>query len=153
MLLPRYRLAPEHPWPAMLDDALTATEAIAATGPYVVGGVSAGGHLALAVALRRPPNLCGVALLSPNTDRSGLSRTREPLSSVDPMNDAGADAELTALAFGDRDPADPEVSPLLADVAGLAPLHIEVGSLEVLLDDSLLLARSAAIQGLPLTSW
>ncbi len=77
---PRYRLAPEHVWPSQLDDALLAAHAVQDAGcRLILGGISAGGHLALNAALHlaragRPAD--GLALLSPNTDRTGKSQTR-----------------------------------------------------------------------------
>ncbi|WP_150296835.1 alpha/beta hydrolase [Salipiger aestuarii] len=142
VVLPEYRLAPEHVWPAMLDDALAVRDALG-PGPVVVGGDSAGGHLALAIARRRA--CAGVALISPNTDRTGRSATRGRTG--DAMNDDATDAWLAAIAMPDMPPDDPDLSPLLADLAGLAPLHIELAGAEMLLDDGLLLARCAALQG------
>jgi len=147
VVLPRYRLAPEDPWPAMLDDALAAIDAL--PGPVVIGGDSAGGQLALCAARRR--TVAGVALLSPNTDRTGASTTRKTLSARDLMNADAGDAALARQAFGDRPADDPDVSPLTADLSGLTALHIEVGTEEVLLDDSLLLARAAVLAGVPTT--
>ncbi|WMS44780.1 alpha/beta hydrolase fold domain-containing protein [Acuticoccus sp. MNP-M23] len=145
VVLPRYRLAPEHPWPAMLDDALAAIDAV--PGPVMIGGDSAGGQLALCAARRR--TVRGVAVLSPNTDRTGASRTRKPLSARDLMNDDAGDAALAREAFGDRPGDDPDVSPWRSDLSGIAALHIEVGTEEVLLGDSLLLAEAAVLAGVP----
>lgn len=149
VVLPRYRLAPEHRWPAMLEDAADAVDAARANGPVVIGGISAGGHLALAVARRNPSAVAGIALISPNTDRTWRSDTRKALSSVDAMNDDASDSSLAAMALGTADRTDPEVSPALAELTGLPPLHVEVGSCEVLLGDSLELVRRTAIDGVP----
>lgn len=140
VLLPRYRLAPEAPWPAMLEDARAF---VAASGPVVLGGDSAGGHLALAVARRT--QVAGLALASPNTDRTGQSGTRG--RDGDLMNDDATDAELARMAMPGMAPDDPDVSPLVADLSGLPPLHLEAAGAEILLDDSLLLARAAALAG------
>ena len=148
VLLPRYPLAPEHRWPAPLDAAL----ALAAQFPgAALVGDSAGGHLALVAALARaragtpPPAL---ALCSPNTDRSGRNRTRAAMSPLDPMVDDADDRRLGAMVFGDGfDPADPEISPLLADLSLLPPTHVEVGDPEVLRDDAVLLHEAAGRQG------
>ena len=147
--LPAYRLAPEHPWPAQLDDALAA---IPEGDQVILAGDSAGGHLALVAALHlartgRPPR--GLLLFSPNTDRSGRSETRAAMDADDPMVDDAGDRALAAMCFGDRPPTDPDVSPLLADLSGLPPTWIEVGTPEVLLDDSCLLharARDAGVE-------
>ncbi len=145
VVLPRYRLAPEHPWPAMLEDALAAIDAL--DGDVVIGGDSAGGQLALCAARRR--SVAGVAVLSPNTDRTGASRTRKALSARDLMNDDEGDAALGRMAFGDLPADDPDVSPWTADLSAINALRIEVGTEEVLLDDSLLLARAAVLAGVP----
>ncbi|WP_299814802.1 alpha/beta hydrolase [uncultured Jannaschia sp.] len=141
--LPAYRLAPEHPWPAQLDDALAA---IPEDGKVVLAGDSAGGHLALVTALHlaragRPP--LGLLLFSPNTDRSGRSVTRTAMEAGDPMVGDAGDRALAEMCFGARPLTDPDVSPLLADLSGLSPTWIEVGTPEVLLDDSRLLHARA----------
>ena len=143
VVLPRYRLAPEHPWPAMLEDALAALDAV--TGPVALGGESAGGHLALNAALARPGRAAALVLFSPNTDRTGLSATRG--STRDAMNDDEGDRALGRMAMGGVADDDPAASPLLADLSALPPLHLSVASDEVLLDDTLLLARRAALAG------
>ncbi len=145
VIVPEYRLAPEHPWPAQRDDALAVIDAW--DGPLALVGDSAGGHLALVAALARPGRIAALALLSPNTDRTGKSTTRRPNSARDAMNADADDARLARMAMGGRDPADPEVSPLGADLSRLPPLHIAVATTEVLLDDSLLLAAEAARAG------
>lgn len=143
VVLPRHRLAPEHRWPAMLEDALAALDA--AEGPMALGGDSAGGHLALNAALARPGRASALVLFSPNTDRTGRSETRG--STRDAMNDDAGDRRLGEMALGALPDDDPAKSPLLADLSGLPPLHLSVASNEVLLDDALLLARRAAIAG------
>ena len=145
--LPAYRLAPEHSWPAQLDDALAA---IAHDSDVILAGDSAGGHLALVTALHlaragRPPR--GLLLFSPNTDRTGRSATRIAMAAADPMVDDAGDRALAEMCFGARPSSDPDVSPLLADLSGLPPTWIEVGTPEVLLDDSRLLHARAAAAG------
>ena len=147
--LPRYRLAPEHPWPAQRDDALAAVSAL--DGPVVLAGDSAGGHLALVAALRlaragAPP--AGLVLFSPNTDRSGRNAERAMMSNVDPMVDDADDRRLFEMCFGtDYDPEDPEVSPLLDDLSLLPPTWVEVGLPEVLRGDSVALQHAARCRG------
>lgn|GEM_PF-4456627 len=139
VVLPEYRLAPEDPWPAMLEDAHAV---LSDSGPVVAGGDSAGGHLAL-VAAQTGADLKGLALVSPNTDRSGASQTRERDS--DAMNDDASDAALARQAMPDRTGRDPAASPLLGVLAALPPVHLEAVGAEILLDDSLHLARALAL--------
>ena len=144
VVVPRTPRAPEAPWPAQLDHALAVRAAL--PGPVVLAGDSAGGHLALVVALalaRAGSPAEALLLFSPNTDRTGLSRTRGPMSAGDPMNDDESDAALARLAFGDMPSDHPHASPLLDDLTLLPPTHVEVGDPEVLLDDSRLLAERA----------
>ena len=141
-------LAPEHPWPAQLERALAAAEAV--KRPVVLAGDSAGGHLALVTALelaRRGQDAAGLVLFSPNTDRSGLSATRAANDPLDPMVSDLGDRELAREAFGDMAPNHPHVSPLLDDLSPLPPLYLEAGREEVLLDDARLLAAKAARAG------
>ncbi|RVV98441.1 hypothetical protein EKE94_05840 [Mesobaculum littorinae] len=145
VILPRYPLAPEDPWPAQPEAALALLEAL--PGPVAVAGISAGGHLALTLGLAVPERIAALGLISANTDRSGLSASRAPMSEEDAMNSDADDAALARLVFGDRPGGDPAVSPLLEDLSELPPLKLAAGGAEVLLDDTLLLAHRAALQG------
>ena len=144
VVMPTYRLAPEHPWPTQLTDALAVIDA--ADMP-LLAGISAGGHLALNAALARPGRVRALALLSPNTDRTGRSATRERNTPTDAMNADEDDARLAEMAMGHLPPDDPAASPLLADLSALPPLWIGAWGDEVLLDDALLLARAAGLAG------
>lgn len=148
VVMPAYPLAPEHKWPAQLTAALSAVAEI--SGPVVLAGDSAGGHLALVTALelqRRGRTLAGLMLFSPNTDRTDLSTTRAQNDPSDPMVDDESDREMARQCFGNRPADDPQVSPLLDRLDLLPPLHLEVGGGEVLLGDSLLLANRAIQAG------
>lgn len=151
-----YRLAPEHPFPAGLDDAHAVYRAVlddgAAPHDVVVAGDSAGGGLAAALLLRLreagDPLPAGAVLLSPWLD---LTLTADAVSAVagdDPILRADALAR-SARAYAGDDLEHPLVSPVLADPTGLPPLLVLVGTAEILLDDSLTFARRAADAGVP----
>lgn len=150
---PDYRLAPEHPFPAALDDALAAWEAFAADGPAVIGGDSAGGNLALALLLRARdlglPLPRAAALFSPATDLLGTGASFIENGGRDAMFDPEVVRHLVPLYLGEADPADPLASPLYGDLAGLPPLLLHVGAREVLRDDSVRFAERARAAGVP----
>jgi epsilon-lactone hydrolase len=140
-----YRLAPEHPFPAALDDALTAWRFLRKQGVearhIAVGGDSAGGGLTLALIGRLQEvgeELPACAwLLSPWTDLTMSGSTLATKDSVDPIIHGGYLHELADayLPLG-LDRRDPRVSPLYADLTGLPPTLIQVGSAEALLEDA-----------------
>ena len=144
VMLPDYRLAPEHPAPAALDDCELAYRYLLRTVPpwrIVLAGDSAGGNLALALLQRCKrsalPLPAGVALLSPLTDFSGESWSIRYNEQRDVMFSSHA-REFVVGHYLSRMPADdPEVSPLQGDWNGLPPLRFHVSSSEMLLDDSL----------------
>ena len=156
VLLPSYPLAPEHPWPAQLDSAIGSVQCTAdkMRAPIILAGDSAGGHLALVTALelaRRGMKVAGLFLFSPNTDRSGLSSTRTKNDSLDPMVDDAVDRRLARQCFGDMPAEHRHLSPVLDDLTLLPPIHIEAGSEEVLLGDSMILAERAKNAGKSVT--
>jgi len=143
VVVPQYRLAPEGPFPAGLNDALAALRALAGEAgdlPVLVGGDSAGGGLAAALGVLSAhglaPRIAGLVLLSPWTDLTNPAPAfAENLA--DPMfskESADIAAELYLQGF---DPAHPLASPLLAPFTGFPPSFISVGTGEVLRDDSL----------------
>ena len=155
VVLPGYRLAPEHPYPAALQDARAVVSALAGPGPVVLSGDSAGGGLALALLLAlRDEGLdlpAGCILLSPWLDLGRDRRAVPDLVSQDVLLspdwlDACARAYTAASAW-----AEPSVSPLLAAHAGLPPLLIQAGTSELLAPDAELLAASAAAAGVDVT--
>lgn len=148
VIVPDYRLAPEYPWPAPFEDALAVVRAVGCDVPLV--GDSAGGHLALVLA-QGPARPRRLGLISPNTDRTGRSTTRAQNSGSDLMNDDDTDAELARMAFGDRAPEDPVVSPLLGDLSRLPPTYLAASRAEVLADDTRLLHAAAVGQGADVT--
>jgi acetyl esterase/lipase len=148
-----YRLAPEHPFPAALDDALTAWRFLRKQGypakQIAVGGDSAGANLTLALALelrRVGEDLPGCLwLVSPWTDLTMSGATLASKSAVDPLIHKEYLEELArAYLPKGMDRKDPRISPLYAALRGLPPTLIQVGSAETLLDDS---ARFAAAAG------
>jgi monoterpene epsilon-lactone hydrolase len=155
VFLADYRLAPENPYPAALDDALAAYRGLLADGvdpsDLVVSGDSAGGGLALAtlVALRDagdPLPAAGVHLSAwADLSLSGDSMTaNEPL---DPLVNRELLQQMADGYLGEHDPTDPRVSPVFADLAGLPPLFLQVGSSEVLESDSVRVADKVRASG------
>jgi epsilon-lactone hydrolase len=146
-----YRLAPEHPHPAAVLDAVAAVrwvyDAGLAPSRVAVGGDSAGGGLALAtlVALRDAGHALPAAgvCLSPWTDLSGSGESMRTRADLDPLVDAATLARLAAEYLAGRDPRTPLASPLFADLRGLPPLLVHVGTAEILLDDATRLAERA----------
>jgi acetyl esterase/lipase len=149
-----YRLAPEHPYPAGLQDVTAAYRALVeqagSAGHIVVSGESSGGNLAIelliagkAEGLTMP---AAALLLSPMTDLTVTGSSYAGKADVDPAISAQAIRTRTAdyLAGTDTDRSDPLVSPIFADLSGLPPLLIQAGSHEVLLDDATRLAVKAA---------
>jgi acetyl esterase/lipase len=146
-----YRLAPEHPFPAALEDANGAYRHLLSEGfaPRNIGmaGESAGGGLAIAtlVSLRD----AGVALpacawlSSPWVDLEMTGVTMTTKAAVDPMIQKGYLEELAGAYLNGADPRNPMTSPLHADLRGLPPMLIQTGSAETLLDDSVRLASAA----------
>ena len=140
-----YRLAPEHLWPAPLEDTISVLDAM--SGPVDLVGDSCGGFLALHAALARPDMVARLALISPNTDHTGLSTTRVSNSDHDIMNEDQNDASLARQSFGDALADHPDASPLTQDLTKLPPVWITAATNEVLLDDTLLLIRRLGLAG------
>jgi acetyl esterase/lipase len=146
-----YRLAPEHPFPAAVEDAVDAYRALLAEGVWpertVVAGDSAGGGLALALALKLKdeglPQPAGLFVISPWADLTQGHATYETKAGDDPMLTRERLDEAAVEYLGSADPKDPLASPVFGDFAGVAPMLIQVGSEETLLGDSLLLAERA----------
>lgn len=142
-----YRLAPEHPHPAALDDALTAYRALLARGlsarHLVLAGDSAGGGLALAtlIALQREglPMPAGALLFSPWTDLAATGETLRTNDRSDVMFHGESVGRAARFYLGDIPATDPLVSPLYAskeEMSALPPLFVQASDREVLLDDS-----------------
>lgn len=150
-----YRLAPEHPHPAAVEDACAALRFVRKSGlapsQVALAGDSAGGGLALAalVALRDAgdPLPAAVALLSPWTDLTLSGASFLGKAGVDPMIVPDVLAVARDRYVANADAAAPTISPLFADLAGLPPMLVQVGTDECLLDDSTRLAERASDAG------
>ncbi len=145
VVLPDYRLAPEHPYPAALDDALAAyrwllEEQGIHPSRLAVTGDSAGGGLGASLLVRArqlglPQPACYVGI-SPWTDLAGTGASIEELAERDPWLPAPLVVPAAKAYAGDAALDDPAISPLYADLAGLPPVLIHVGGDEILLDDA-----------------
>lgn len=150
-LLLDYRLAPEHPFPAAVDDAVAAYRWLLgqgiAPGRIVVAGDSAGGGLTVATLLalreRGVPQAAGGVCISPWVDLTCGGASYTTKAAADPIVTRDGVAMMARAYIGDGDAKAPLVSPLYADLSGLPPLLVQVGSDEVLLDDALGLGERA----------
>jgi acetyl esterase/lipase len=154
-----YRLAPENPYPAAVEDAKAAYEGLLAQGidpgHIALAGESAGGGLAVAtlLALREAgtPLPSAAYLMSPYADLTLSGETladRQALDAV--LKPAGLRARVPDYVAG-ADAADPLISPIFGDLSGLPPLLIQVGSNEILLSDAIRLAARAALSDVEVT--
>jgi monoterpene epsilon-lactone hydrolase len=153
-----YRLAPEHPFPAAVEDATAGYRWLLAQGyqpnKSAIAGDSAGGGLVLAtlIALRDsniPLPACAIPI-SPWTDMEGTGASMKTNAGKDPMVAASGNGGLFSMAkayVGNADPKNPLASPLHANYQGLPPLLIQVGATETLLDDSTRVAEKARAAG------
>ncbi|MEH2625272.1 monoterpene epsilon-lactone hydrolase [Bradyrhizobium sp. AZCC 1719] len=151
-----YRLAPEHRFPAALDDALSAWRWLLDHGlkpaDIALAGDSAGGNLALALMCslrdRGLPLPAASALMSPWTDLTATGASYENRAEVDPIHQRAMILALAKNYLGQQgDPRDPLASPLHADLSGLPSLLIQVGDRETVRDDSTMLADKARAAG------
>ena len=152
--LANYRLAPESPYPAALDDALAAYRWLLQQyqpGQLVIAGDSAGGNLTLAAAIAiRDAGLplpAALVLISPWLDLTHGGETVRSRAQRDPMLRASWLGACAGLYAGNITPGDPRISPLFDDLKGLPPMMIHVGSEEILFSDSERLAQRAAAAG------
>jgi acetyl esterase/lipase len=148
-----YRLAPEHPYPAAVDDALTAYGAVLENGTepsdIVFAGESAGGGLAIATLVNARdhgmPLPAATLVMSPYADLTLAGATMDSKSEVDVLMSRENLVPRIADYVAGQDPALGLVSPIFADLTGLPPLLIQAGTHEILLDDAIRLARQAAV--------
>jgi monoterpene epsilon-lactone hydrolase len=154
-----YRLAPEHPHPAAVEDAVSAYRWMLSSGlqpaRIAVGGDSAGGGLAVAtlVAIRDAGMTMPAAgvCLSPWVDLEALGASMTTKADVDPIVQKPALLQMAAMYLGGKDPRTPLAAPLYADLSGLPPMLIQVGTSETLLDDAARLADRARKAGVNVT--
>ena len=158
-LMVDYRLAPEHPFPAAVDDCFAAWHFLLSSGidpgRIVIAGDSAGGNLAVVTAMRARdeglPLPAGLVLMSPVLDLTFSGESIERNDGFDPMFRATSVRALTRWYGHGVDLRDPRLSPLYGRLTGLPPALVVVGSSELLLDDSLRFA--AKVPGARLSVW
>jgi acetyl esterase/lipase len=154
-----YRLAPEHPYPAAVDDALAAYQALLDNGTtpadIAFAGESAGGGLAIATLVNARdhglPLPAAAYVMSPYADLTLAGTTMDTKRAADPLlSRENLQARVPDYTAG-HDPALSLISPIFADLTGLPPLIIQAGTHEVLLDDAIRLARQAATADVAVT--
>lgn len=158
LLMFNHRLAPEHPYPAALEDSLTAyrwlLEHDTAPEDILIMGESAGGGLCLATLLairdQGLPLPAGAVALSPWTDLKLTGESYRTKRNVC-ISPPGMSAVCSKYYYGDHDPTDPWISPLYGDLHGLPPIFINVGNYETMLDDSTRFAAKAKAAGVQTT--
>ena len=153
-----YRLAPEHPFPAGLDDAEAVWRALAAdpdSGPMTLAGDSAGGNIALAllgrIIAKGLPMPAAVAALCPVTDLRLQNPSLTSNRRHDPLVSTRWGARGIAAYLNGADPAQPDASPILGDFRGAPPVLIHTDTTEVLYDDARLMAERLTAQGVDVT--
>lgn len=147
-----YRLAPEHPYPAAIEDAVRVWDYLMLLGygarDVIVAGDSAGGNLALALVntLKATGRLLprGLVLMSPWTDLTCSGKTHETKAEVDPVLDAEYLDRARFAYVGEHDMADPMISPIFGDFKGFPSTYIQVGDNEILYSDATKLYRKMA---------
>lgn len=147
--LPDYRLAPEHPFPAQIEDALACYRALRAGRDVILGGDSAGGGLALLHEILAqglaPPK--GVFAFSPLTDVTYSGASVVENAACDTVLTADRIGEMLEMFLGKQDPKDPRASPLFGRFAGAPPVWMTVGDTEILRDDALRMQVALLAQG------
>ncbi|WP_209888768.1 alpha/beta hydrolase [Rhizobium leguminosarum] len=160
VLLIEYRLMPDYTYPAQINDALTAYRWLLDNGyrseNVIVAGDDAGGNIAIETVLRQKqaakPLPTAVIALSPITDLAATGGSMTVNADSDPLVGSASIEALRKAYLGNRSPTDPQASPLYADMTGFPPLLLQVGSGEVLLDDTLRLADKARQAGVDVTT-
>ena len=156
VLTPDYRVAPEHPYPAALEDAIACYKWLLSQGWFgsqiVLAGDSAGGGLAMCLTMylrdHDMPLPAGIVAMSPWTDLTAGGESYETNYERDPLFGNTRDSLIYVNDYpGDHDKMDPYISPLFGDFRGFPPMLIQAGSIEMLLSDSVDAAAKARNQG------
>lgn len=156
VLTPDYRVAPEHPYPAALEDAVACYKWLLSQGWFgsqiVLAGDSAGGGLAMCLTMylrdHDMPLPAGIVAMSPWTDLTAGGESYETNYEKDPLFGNTRDSLIYVNDYpGDHDKMDPYISPLFGDFRGFPPMLIQAGSIEMLLSDSVDAAAKARNQG------
>lgn len=163
LLLPDYRLAPEHPFPAGLEDCLSTYRWLQANGPdgrgpartLFIAGDSAGGGLTLAMLLamrdRHLPLPNGAIPISPCADLTLSGESIRSQADLDPIMHPSCLGDFVRLYVGDANVRNPLISPIFGDYSGVCPLLIQAGEYEVIRDDSVRAAAAARAAGVTVT--
>jgi epsilon-lactone hydrolase len=158
-LIINYRMAPEHPFPAAVDDTVAAYRYLLDSGiaakNICIAGDSAGGGLVVGALLaikdaKLPLPGCGWCI-SPWVDMEALGQSFTDRAATDPQVQKATIQFMAQTYLNGADPRHPYAAPIYGDLRGLPPLMIQVGSIETLLDDSLQLARKCALDDVPAT--
>lgn len=154
-----YRLAPEHPFPAAIEDSVAVYRTLRSDqsggGRILMAGDSAGGNLAIATVLKLrdlgEPLPAGIIAFSPWLDMEHSGETIETKASTDTLVNRGMLEGLAATYLAGASPVDPLANPLKADLAGLPPVYLNAGSSEALLSDTIRFAEAAKKAGVDVT--
>lgn len=154
-----YRLAPEHPFPAAIEDSVAVYRALRSDqsggGRILMAGDSAGGNLAIATVLKlrdlREPLPAGIIAFSPWLDMEHSGETIETKALTDTLVNRAMLEGLAATYLAGASPVDPLANPLKADLAGLPPVYLNAGSSEALLSDTIRFAEAAETAGVDVT--
>jgi monoterpene epsilon-lactone hydrolase len=158
-LLPDYSLAPEHPFPAGLNDCISAYQWLLSNRVLpqhiIVAGDSMGGLLTISVLLilrqLKQPLPCGAICLSPNTDPTFSGKSMQANALKDALLSPKYTQRMMGLFLSGHDITDPLIAPLHANLKGLPPILIQVGGDEILLDDSIRFSERAKAAGVDVT--